>query len=35
METRFKIKISNDEIVPENFQTLTALNAFVEKKMGI
>jgi len=34
MEKNFKIKISNDDIVPENFQNLNALKAFVEKKLG-
>jgi acyl carrier protein len=34
IETNFKIKVSNDDIVPENFQNLNALKAFVEKKLG-
>jgi acyl carrier protein len=34
METNFKIKVSNDDIVPENFQNLNALKTFVEKKLG-
>jgi acyl carrier protein len=33
MESTFAIKINNEEIVPENFQTLNALKEFVEKKI--
>lgn len=33
MEKTFGIKINNDEIVPENFQTLSALTEFVNKKI--
>lgn len=32
METRFGIKASEDDMVPENFETLEALRAFVERK---
>jgi acyl carrier protein len=32
MEKSFGIKINNEEIIPENFQTLNALAEFVEKK---
>ena len=32
METRFGIKTSDDDMVPENFETLEALRRFVEKK---
>lgn len=34
MEKNFKIKVNNDDIVPENFQNLNALKTFVEKKIG-
>jgi len=33
MEKNFGIKINNEDIVPENFQTLNALKEFVEKKV--
>jgi len=33
MEKKFGIKIGNEEIIPENFQTLNALTEFVEKKI--
>jgi len=33
MENNFGIKINNEEIVPENFQTLNALKEFIEKKV--
>jgi acyl carrier protein len=32
MEKSFGIKINNEEMIPENFQTLNALAEFVEKK---
>lgn len=32
METRFGIKASEDDMIPENFETLEALRAFVERK---
>jgi acyl carrier protein len=32
METRFGIKASDDDMVPENFETLEALRLFVERK---
>jgi len=32
MEKSFGIKVNNDEIVPENFQTLNALTEFITKK---
>ncbi len=33
MEKIFGIKVDNEEIIPENFQTLKALAEFVEKKV--
>ena len=33
IEKNFDIKINNEEIVPENFQTLNALSEFIEKKI--
>jgi acyl carrier protein len=33
MEKSFGIKINNEEIIPENFQTLNALAEFVGKKI--
>ena len=34
LETEFSMVVSNDELVPENFQTLAAISAFVLKKNG-
>jgi acyl carrier protein len=34
LESRFGIKVSEDEMVPEHFETLAALHAFVERKAG-
>jgi len=34
LETEFSMVISDDELVPENFQTLGTLSAFVLKKNG-
>ncbi len=32
IEKTFSIKINNEEVVPENFQSLNALNEFIERK---
>jgi len=32
LETRFGIKTTDDDLVPENFATLETLRAFVERK---
>jgi acyl carrier protein len=32
IESTFGIKISNDDILPENFQSLNCLKEFIEKK---
>jgi acyl carrier protein len=34
LETEFSLTISDDELVPENFQSLGALSSFVQKKQG-
>ena len=34
VETTFKIEISDDELDPENLETLSKVSGFVEKKMG-
>jgi acyl carrier protein len=34
IESTFGIKISNDDILPENFQSLNSLKEFIEKKIG-
>jgi acyl carrier protein len=34
LESEFSILISDDDLVPENFQTLSTLSAFVLKKNG-
>lgn len=33
MESKFGIKINNEDIVPENFQTISTLNKLIEKKI--
>ena len=33
-EEKFGIKIADDEVVPENFDTLRKVSAFVERKMN-
>lgn len=35
MEQEFAITISDDELLPENFQNLQALTSFVQTKYGI
>jgi acyl carrier protein len=35
VESEFSIVLSDDELVPENFQSLGALNSFVQKKLTI
>lgn len=32
LETRFAIKTTEEDLIPENFETLEALRAFVERK---
>lgn len=34
LESEFSILISDDDLLPENFQTLSTLSAFVMKKNG-
>jgi len=34
MEQRFGIKINDDEVIPENFDTLRRMSEFVERKMS-
>jgi len=34
LETEFSMIVSDDELVPENFQSLSALSVFVLKKNG-
>ena len=34
LETRFGIKTTDDDLIPENFETLHALKAFVERKQA-
>jgi acyl carrier protein len=35
LEREFKMAFEDDELVPENFQTLSRLTSFVEGKLGI
>jgi len=35
IEQEFGISVSDDELLPENFQTLQALTSFVQAKSGI
>jgi acyl carrier protein len=34
IESEFKIRVDDDELVPGNFETLAVLSAFVEAKRG-
>lgn len=34
IETAFKIQVGDMDIVPENFETMTALVSFIERKQG-
>ena len=34
VETRFGVKVQDEELVPENFDSLAALSAFVERKVA-
>ena len=34
LESEFSIMVSDDDLLPENFQTLSTLSAFVMKKNG-
>ena len=34
LESEFSLVVSDDELLPENFQTLSTLTAFVLKKTG-
>jgi D-alanine--poly(phosphoribitol) ligase subunit 2 len=34
LEERFQIQIGGDELLPENFQSVAALTAMVERKTG-
>ena len=35
LEETFKIKISDEELIPENFETLNAINALTQRKIKI
>ena len=35
IERQFGVKVGDEDIAPENFQTLTSIKAFVEKKRSI
>jgi len=34
LEERFGIRVGDDDLVPENFSTLTAIRSLVERKMN-
>ncbi len=34
LEEKFSVRIDGDELMPENFATLTAISAMVERKSG-
>lgn len=34
VEERFGVRVEDDELVPENFETVRSLAAFVERKQG-
>lgn len=35
LESEFKITVSDEELLPENFESLKRLTAFVEEKTGL
>ena len=35
LEETFNFKISDDELIPENFETLTAMYGMVQRKLAI
>jgi acyl carrier protein len=35
LETEFEITVSDDDLVPEHFETLRRLTVFVEEKQGV
>ena len=35
LKETFKIKITNDELIPENFETLNAINGLVHRKLEV
>ncbi|GFE58368.1 acyl carrier protein [Geobacter sp. AOG1] len=34
LEHTFSIKINDDEIIPDNFETIEAISSFVQQKIG-
>jgi len=34
MESEFRLSVEDDELVPENFQTIARITAYVEKKLN-
>ncbi|UCE07112.1 MAG: acyl carrier protein, partial [bacterium] len=34
LEETFKVKVSDDELIPENFETLNAINGLMQRKIG-
>jgi acyl carrier protein len=34
LETEFRISIADDDLTPENFETIGRLTAFVERKLA-
>ncbi|OGO23642.1 MAG: hypothetical protein A2144_01415 [Chloroflexi bacterium RBG_16_50_9] len=35
LEERFKVRVEDEELIPENFETVSKLINFVESKIGI
>jgi acyl carrier protein len=35
LEETFKVKVSDDELIPENFETLNAINGLMQRKIEI
>ena len=35
VEQEFQVIVADDELIPENFQSLDSITAFVEKKRGV
>jgi acyl carrier protein len=35
IEERFEIQVADSDVIPENFDTLRQMSAFVERKLGV
>ena len=35
IEERFEVQVADSDVIPENFDTLRKMSAFVERKLGV